>query len=552
MRNNIFTFMFLILGITILNSSCTDLSETVYHELTADSYYTSSDEVQAAVLRPYTHARAWAAPTGNQSYWRLNEYSADQLAWPVKGVDGYDNGYWINLHYHTWDYNSWPNQKAYQLMFNGLERCCTAEDNLSERTAEEMGITETARAGYIAEVRAFRAWEYMCIMDCWGNVPIVTDYGEPEYPATKDEADVFDFIEDELLEVIDDLPLLTSSNTGRITRAGGYAMLATLYLNAEVWRGEDRYDDCIAYCDSLIDGFGGSQLDGDYGLDDDILTPFCNTNTTSSKENLFVLGYDYQSTTNYCGWNSDLYHMNEDEIYGGDKTGNNGGVVIPSAYNAYDDHDLRKSEWMLIGTQYEYDDPSTPVQGYREYSGAPLRFVNYICRASEGADTTDTSVSTMYNGEENSGARFNKYRPGAGTKATDNYWSNDWVIYLLTDFYFYKAESLMRQNGYVATDEAVELINACRKRCFSEEDWATGNYTYTTSTLTMDELLAERGREFIFEGKRRTDLIRFGAFTANSWWDHDATNDDHLNLFPLPYSQLSVNPNLVQNPGYQD
>lgn len=129
-----------------------------------------------------------------------------------------------------------------------------------------------------------------------------------------------------------------------------------------------------------------------------------------------------------------------------------------------------------------------------------------------------------------------------------NYYGNDWVLYRLTEFYFDKAEALMRQNGGKATQEAVDLINACRQRAFSAEDWP--NEKYTTATLTLDELLAERGREFIFEGKRRTDLIRFGKFLTESWWDHTPTTSEHLKIFPIPYDQTSLNPNLVQNEGY--
>ncbi|WP_255412428.1 RagB/SusD family nutrient uptake outer membrane protein [Dysgonomonas sp. Marseille-P4361] len=152
----------------------------------------------------------------------------------------------------------------------------------------------------------------------------------------------------------------------------------------------------------------------------------------------------------------------------------------------------------------------------------------------------------MTTGEENSGARFNKYRPGAENDAS--YWSNDWVLYRLTEIYFAKAEALMRKNGGKATAEAVQLINDCRKRAFSDADWETEKYT--TATLTLDELLEERGREFIFEGKRRTDLIRFGKFLTESWWDHKPITSEHLEWYPIPKTQRELNPNLVQNPGY--
>src|ERR1044072_1630074 len=84
------------------NSACTKLDEKVYSEISTTNFYNNKNEVLSAVLRPYTHAGAWTAPTAQRSYWRLNELSADQLACPVKGIHGYDNGDWIRQHYHTW------------------------------------------------------------------------------------------------------------------------------------------------------------------------------------------------------------------------------------------------------------------------------------------------------------------------------------------------------------------------------------------------------------------------------------------------------------------
>lgn len=105
----------------------------------------------------------------------------------------------------------------------------------------------------------------------------------------------------------------------------------------------------------------------------------------------------------------------------------------------------------------------------------------------------------------------------------------------------------MRKNGGTTTAEALQLLNAVHSRTFAPDDAA--KEAYTAATLTLPELLAERGREFVFEGKRRTDLIRFGAFTTAAWWDHQPT-DKTRELFPVPQRQLVANPNLKQNPGY--
>lgn len=67
--------------------------------------------------------------------------------------------------------------------------------------------------------------------------------------------------------------------------------------------------------------------------------------------------------------------------------------------------------------------------------------------------------------------------------------------------------------------------------------------------FSMDEMLAERGREFFYEGTRRQDLIRFDAW--NDAWDFKpAKSTDQYEIFPIPSPQLNANRNLQQNPGY--
>ena len=103
----------------------------------------------------------------------------------------------------------------------------------------------------------------------------------------------------------------------------------------------------------------------------------------------------------------------------------------------------------------------------------------------------------------------------------------------------------MRKNGGKATQEVVDMINSVRQRSFKAEDWEKAKYT--TATLTMDEFLAEKGKEFAFEGIRRTDLVRFNKFVTTSWWDKTASNEPKRNIFPIPQRQLDANANLSPN-----
>jgi hypothetical protein len=112
-----------------------------------------------------------------------------------------------------------------------------------------------------------------------------------------------------------------------------------------------------------------------------------------------------------------------------------------------------------------------------------------------------------------------------------------------------RAEALLK-SGNVAG--AVADINTIRTRAFGD---ATHNIT--AAQLTNQFMLDELGREFYYEGHRRTDLIRFGQFTDGTYtwaWKGNVfagtKTDKHLNLFPIPGDEVSANPNIKQNPGY--
>lgn len=519
--------------------ACVDLDETIYSELSKDNFYNNKVEIMQGVLRPFTHMQAWLAPTGQSGHYYHSELAADQLAWPQKGRHGYDGGDHIRLHYHEWTEQENRMRGAWSLMWAGLGYVNAALEDLEDVDFVAAGLTEDDKKSILAEVKVMRAYHYMKIMDMWGNVPIVTTVGTPTNPETKSREEVFAFVEQELLDNVELLEPLSQELVGRVSKAAGYSMLSELYLNAEKWSGQAMWDKCIEYSDKVIDGEGGS-LNGAMRLDPDILGPFSNTNHLSP-ENIFQFAFSRKGgfTFSWGGFFFGYGNMSEalNVTYGGW----NAFVVIPTAFDAFEDNDLRKDDWFLFGPQYKYG-TSEPIIATEEYDGQPMVYVNSIRRNSEGA----TGEGSMTEGEENSGARFNKYR--SGTKEDENYQENDYIIYRLTEIYFNKAEALMRKNGGSATQEAVDLINASRERAFTEADWSSE--MYTTATLTMDELLAERGREFIFEGKRRTDLIRFGKFTTASWWDHEPSNDANKELFPIPYVQTALNPNLDQNPGY--
>lgn len=534
------------LFVVMLTSACKkQLEENAYDLLIADNFYNNKTEVLSAVLRPYTHANAWVTPSGQDGWWRPAELSADQLAWPTKGRHGEDGGKWKRLHYHTWTVDEGGLNNAWRLMYTGVGFCNDPIGNIEKRSLTEMGITQTEKDSFLAELKLLRAFHYLKLMDLFGNIPVVTQVGIPARPETMARKDVFNFIEKEIKDNIDKAPKLSRTQLGRMSQASGYAMLTELYLNAEVWTGTARWDDCIAAADKVINGTGGAQ-NGNMALDPNITDQYKTTNDLS-KEVIFSIAYNFTIANFEPSWPGEFYHFKQQEIYGGGRGGNDGIVVVPGNYTKYDAADLRRSSWLSIGQQVKFADGTTPVLASEEYNGLQLTFVDNIQK-----NKSNSTVSNMSEGEENSGVRFNKYKLGnqvpgpGGVPAIDlNYNNTDWNVYRLTWIYFAKAEALMRKNGGTVNAEALQLVNDSKQRAY-----AAGTYVpYTAATLTLDELLAERGREFIFEGFRRDDMIRFGKFTTGTWWDHTPTAATKA-LYPIPQQQRDLNTNLKQNPGY--
>ena len=687
-----YSVLIIVLLIASTYHSCTDLDVEPYRELYGKNFYTNRIQLLAGVQRPYTHANAWAAPTGQTGSWRISELSADQLAWPQKGRHGRDGEQWARLHYHSWVTQShdpvlWS---PWRLMYWGIGFINQTLDDFSEIDFAAIGISDTDRDALVGDLYAQRAWHYLRLMDLYGNIPWVTHVGPPLSPHTRPREEIFNLIEAELLRIADGMQILDRTLAGRMSKAAVYAMLVELYLNAEEWTGTQRWDDCIIYADKLINGEGGG-LNGAPQLDPDIDVTFGNRNYLDSREPFFQIGYS--RTGGMWLGRGDFGSYNERRIVGSRDNGNNGIVVTPNAFNAYSNRDLRKWSWFMygIGTEgyggYNFQGPYRDINdpygtGTRtndfvlqteEFTGTPMIFcykpirVRYtvsgtafshpddrpphptaaeirarnititdwfspefpgdeaklLIEEAMNADVVNTTRKLFYIdrydaaqrlpnppgygevyisgsyinrgqyaadgivmddyrhilscGAENVGARQWKYKLGYANDPA-NYANNHFVIYRLSWIVFAKAEAIMRKNGNQPTQEVVDLINSVKRRAFvnavvpASEYWDTQEAVdnrdrYTTANFDMDEFLAERGREFFMEGKRRMDLIRFGKFEfgLDDWWDSgnpgtgysdgsegSINRDITRRLFGIPYNATEVNPNLVQNPGYID
>ncbi|HWK88600.1 MAG TPA: RagB/SusD family nutrient uptake outer membrane protein, partial [Longimicrobium sp.] len=147
-----------------------------------------------------------------------------------------------------------------------------------------------------------------------------------------------------------------------------------------------------------------------------------------------------------------------------------------------------------------------------------------------------------------------KFRNVTSTGAAgsdQNFPDTDFPMFRLGDAYLMYAEAFLRGGGGTQA-LALQYVNALRQRAYGN---ATGNVT--AAQLTLDFILQERARELAWEAHRRQDLIRFGRFTGNTYiWNYKGgipagqATAVHLDLYPIPQSELLANPNLDQNPGY--
>ena len=141
----------------------------------------------------------------------------------------------------------------------------------------------------------------------------------------------------------------------------------------------------------------------------------------------------------------------------------------------------------------------------------------------------------------------------------------DFPFFRLGDVYLMYAEAVIRGGQGGDMNTAVDYVNQLRRRGYGDDNhqidkaWLAANATLagTNASVQYGNILNERSRELYWEAIRRTDLIRFGLFTSGSYvWSFKGGVqqgigvDNKYNLYAIPTSDLSVNPNLNQNEGF--
>ena len=518
---------FSILTSILLLSGCTKIDVPVEDALTPDNFPTSDAQFIQAAGPAYVSFRGSYC----LAYWEEQTLSTDEAILPSRAGGWYDGGQYQQMHYHNWTADNPIVDGTWTWGFSTISTC---NQILSLFAGSKDSPAKSLAA---AEIKTLRAIMFWMMMDAYGNIPIPTTFGDTTKPVQKSRQDVFNFIESEVKAAIPSLSTATgASQYGRPNRYTAYALLAKLYLNAEVYVGKPRYDDAVTYCDSIIQS-------GKYSLATDFAKMFYPDNGPQMTEFIFAIPYDHaQATGEQYNWFSQ--HPALQPKYGLSYRLSNPVSTIPSYYAQFDDsNDVRTSLW-LIGKQFDFSgNPilinTTNVGLDNTYTGPnPTAPVAYQLNFTP--DVTLANVDKFDAGSDElgkaKGIRNLKYYPDQTATSRDQ--SNDVAVFRYADILLTKAEAILRGAAPTYNASALSLVNQLR----------TTRKAAAMTTLVLDDMLRERARELNWENTRRIDLIRFGKY--ENAWGYKTDADPDKRLFPIPSSELILNPSLVQNPGY--
>ncbi|WEA00597.1 RagB/SusD family nutrient uptake outer membrane protein [Mucilaginibacter sp. SJ] len=520
-------------------ASCQKVSVPVKTELTSDVFPQNTAQYAQAAGPVYVALR------GNISveHFFLQSASTDEVIFPAYGGNWYNGGEYQQLHYHTWtkDHPGASGEWYWTSAIIGL-----ANQAMSIlQAAEPEGA---AKQQDLSELRMVRALAYFYQMDSFGNVPIVTVYGDYTAHPNKTRTEVFNFIESEIKAALPGLSATTGQTTyGKPTKYMAYALLAKMYLNAEYYTGTKRYDDCIAACDNVINS-------GAFHLEprSTYLKMFYPDNGPQTAEFIFAIPFD-PSAANSLPFRSQNLHQRYDmprrlvNKYKVNFSPDAAISTLPSYYANFNDvNDIRNKQW-LTGKQYQFDG-ITPVtytttnQSYDQfYKGSdPNGSITYQVELTPNI-VLRQDVGTFDVGNDeigwNMGYHNIKFYPDS-TSLNRNM-KNDIPIFRYSDILLMKAEAILRGGSVTLGQSALTLVNMLRAERTTSAAW---------STVTLENIYAERCREFAWESWHRNDMIRFGKFET-SWGFKTDANPNHR-IFPIPTSAMQLNKALVQNPGY--
>lgn len=455
--------------------------------------------------------------------WELNEFGTDEgwWVWSDVGVP--------QVRALTWNSSNTLVAGLYYRLYFDITLCNHFLENTSDGVDSK---TDYQRA----ETRFLRALNYYYLLDMYGSVPFATNVST-EKPKQISRTDLYNWILSELKD-IEPKMFADGTKTGyyRADQVADWLLQARIYLNAQVYTGTAQWDSAAVYSAKVMQS--SYKLAPIYKQlfmgDNDNLS----TVNTASQEIILPIAQDGIQT----------------ECWGGAR-------FMVSAFRTSsmnpcgtDDYwACFRSSPTLVEKFFPDLTLAATIKG--DENSLPSLAGDDRCLLCDSIDST--GFSTGLSGDQSSDfdacwsiCKFTGIY-ASGEQGSDNSWPDtDLPLMRAAEAYLTYAEAVFR-GGTAVDGTALAAVNALRKRAHATE-WGE-------SDLTLDNLLDEWSREFYCEGRRRSDLIRFGKFggdNANYNWegkggtDKGENVDAKYNLYPIPYADLTANPNLTQTSGY--
>lgn len=523
---------------------CTDLDvdiKSVYTEYPTDSEIA----IEARISNAYFAFRDAIGRRYDEGIsCNSDEYTAVSF-----GGDYLNDRDMANFSLHSVDQDACKNQlNVYSEIQGGITKCNQILMDLGD---ENVSVS--------APVRAARAFYTFLLMDNWGDTPII-DYrllGADGIVDRSPRADVARWIETELLEVRDDCPTEVSSETyGTPTRWMVDALLAKLYINWNVYTQDvtsaswsstatnEKLNDCVAACDDVIKS-------GLFDLSDDYKKKFMYDNGPHIKDFIYAMPFDAitQTGMTYARFRTWRQGQKDNGFYSVPLASSVGGnmALTPEYAELFCLPGDRRND-VIAGDAnaetfdvYQYDATTGEKTNVRNtYQGTPVVFTKKITLATQDGDLNTGKNLTGWV----QGYKSIKFFPNVEeVNAHSRNQSNDIPIFRYADILLMKCEAIVRGASATNRDTPQSLFNQIRSYV---------NAPTISSTPSLQDILDERGREFLDEHWRRNDLIRFGDFEREWGFKYLNPNANALTnrLLPLSRDILNINTNWKQNNGY--
>lgn len=491
----------------------TTTSEVVFS--TAAGYKQALAKVYTSMAVTGNIPKEIVSDDGNTGFFRqffnLQCLTTDEGAWNFSGDTDP-----IGLHQMAWTSTTQSVAGSYYRSMYVITLCNNIVKEASDANIGKRGFTGADADNikkYKAEARFIRAFNYWVLMDLFGNVPFADEnivIGSGVLPQQIKRKDLFTYIESELKAIDVDLAAPKANEYGRVDQAAAWSLMARMYLNAEVYTGTAHYTDAITYAAKVI-GAG-------YTLHPNYKELMLADNHLNTDENIWNLQFDGLYTQTYSG-STFLAHAPAGVT--SDSSGTNG-------------------SWDCLRMTEQFVDkfPAQDIRG-QFWTSTQSKNLDVLIGAARNGYS-----STKYRNKTRTGSQPTNYDP--------TFTSIDIPVFRLAEQYLIYAEAVARGGSGGANATALGYLQQLAVRGRPGDASAAAS-----AVLTTDYILDERARELFWEGHRRTDLIRYNKFTTGTYlwaWKGNVRSgtavDSKYNLFPIPASDVSSNPNIQQNPGY--